>query len=91
MVGRRDIVDTHDLFWCDVTEHRDLLHGRRQQWFRTSTCNLPCQLITIYQDKTWGLAYKIWEETQSSEIPNTSLRRLRLLLTSDNGDEGNVD
>lgn len=45
VVCRRDVVDAHDLFGANVTEHRDFLHRSRQEWFLASTSDLRCQLM----------------------------------------------
>lgn len=36
-------------------------------------------------------AYQVGQETETSQIPDTGLCRFRLLLSSNDGDEGNVD
>ena len=75
----------HDLFGGDVTEHRDFLHCSSQQWFFTSTCDLGVSRNSklCRGDET----YQVGQETETSEIPYTSLGRFRLLLASNDWDE----
>jgi hypothetical protein len=61
VVCRRHVVDTHDLLWRNVAEHRDFLHRSGQQWFFTSTGDLNHQPGTTEMMK--GQTYQVGEKT----------------------------
>lgn len=101
MVGRVDVVDAHDLLGLDVTEHRHLVHRRSLELLDTPTGDLiqkrwntivsPTRISckSGREGEMWK-THEIGEKTQTPQVPNGSLRRLRLLLASNDRDERNV-
>jgi hypothetical protein len=81
-------VNTNYLLWFDLAEHSDLVHGALLKLDITAACNLV-QLALPY--KTNSCTYEIWNKTSTSNIPNCLLCRLRLLLTLDDRNEGDVN
>jgi len=87
VVCRRNVVNAHDLFRGDVTEHRDFLHGSGQQWLFASASDLR---VSVGACGWLQNADQVGQKTKTSEIPYTCLCRFRLLLSANDGNEGNV-
>lgn len=98
VVGRLDVVNAHHLRRLDVAEHRHLVHRRSLKLLLASAGNLHKQerrSVTPDSDarvtQVVGGTYEIREETEASEVSDGRLSGLRLLLATDDGDQGDVE
>lgn len=85
VVGGLDVVHTKNLLGRYVTEHGHLLHSGSEERIFAPASNLPVS------SRTSQVTHEIRYETEASKVADACLRRLRLLFTANDWDEGDVN
>lgn len=89
VVCRRNVVDGNDLLGFDLAEHGDLIDRTLLQWYITSASNLPQSALPLQIQN--GRTHQIRHQTSPSDITNSLLCGLGLLLSLNDRNKRNMD